>query len=169
MSAQNPTVVLMHGAMHTPWIFEPPIERLAARDIVARAVQLPSSNPDSAAARGLIDDVAVVRAAITSVGGPVVLAAHSYGGVPATWAAEEPAVAELVHLAAFVLPSGTSMLDWMGGGFPPDWTHSPDGRAVKAGDPDPKTRVICQGARFVGLGMGGTNLGSQLKALLHKP
>jgi pimeloyl-ACP methyl ester carboxylesterase len=137
LSAQNPTVVLVHGAMHTPWIFEPLIERLAARDIAAYAVQLPSSNPDSAAARGLIDDVAVVRAAITSVGGPVVLAAHSYGGVPATWAAaEEPAVAELVYLAAFVLPSGTSMLDRMGGGFPPDWTHSPDGRAVKAGDPE---------------------------------
>ncbi|MET9760890.1 hypothetical protein ABZ016_17755 [Streptomyces sp. NPDC006372] len=52
-------------------------------------MQLPSSNPDSAAAQGLTEDVAVVRAAVEAVEGPVVPAAHSYGGVPATWAAAE--------------------------------------------------------------------------------
>jgi len=136
MSAVNPTVVLVHGAMHTPWIFEPLIARLTARGIAARAVQLPSSNPDSAAAGGLTDDVAVVQAAVDAAGGPVVLAAHSYGGVPATWAAAQvPNVAELVYLAAFVLRPGTSMLDWMGGDFPPLWIRSRDGLAVKADDP----------------------------------
>ncbi|KND41768.1 alpha/beta hydrolase [Streptomyces stelliscabiei] len=131
----NPTVVLVHGAMHTPWIFEPLRERLTARGIASSAVQLPSSAPDSAAAQGLTEDVAVVRAAIEAVGGPVVLAAHSYGGVPATWAAaEQRQVAELVYLAAFALEPGTSMTEWMGGDFPPTWIHSPDGLAVKAGD-----------------------------------
>ncbi|MEE1836113.1 alpha/beta hydrolase [Streptomyces sp. SP17KL33] len=131
----NPTVVLVHGAMHTPWIFDPLREGLSARGIASRAVQLPSSNPDSAAAQGLTEDVAEVRAAIRAVDGPVVLAAHSYGGVPATWAAaEEDRVAELVHIAAFALEPGTSMMEWMGGDFPPTWNRSPDGLAVKAGD-----------------------------------
>ncbi|MFJ1806900.1 MULTISPECIES: alpha/beta fold hydrolase [unclassified Streptomyces] len=129
------TVVLVHGAMHTPWIFDPLRERLSARGVASRAVQLPSSDPDSAAALGLREDVAVVRAAIEAVGGRVVLAAHSYGGVPATWAAAEAdQVAELVHLAAFALEAGTSMTEWMGGDFPSTWIHSPDGLAVRAGD-----------------------------------
>ncbi|SEC32968.1 Pimeloyl-ACP methyl ester carboxylesterase [Streptomyces sp. 3213] len=131
----NPTVVLVHGAMHTPWIFEPLRERLTARGIASRAVQLPSSNPDSAATEGLTEDVAVVRTAIQAVDGPVVLAAHSYGGVPTTWAAaEEDRIAELVYIAAFALEPGTSMMEWMGGNFPPTWIHSPDRLAVKAGD-----------------------------------
>ncbi|MBV1939140.1 alpha/beta hydrolase [Streptomyces sp. BV286] len=131
----NPTVVLVHGAMHTPWIFNPLRGRLTARGIASRAVQLPSSDPDSAVAQGLAEDAAVVRAAIEAVDGRVVLAAHSYGGVPATWAAAETdQVAELVHMAAFVLEPGTSMMEWMGGDFPPTWIHSPDGLAVKAGD-----------------------------------
>jgi len=71
----NPTVVLVHGAMHTPWIFSLLRERLTARNIASRAVQLPSINPDSAAAQGLTEDVAVVRAEIEAVEGPVVLAA----------------------------------------------------------------------------------------------
>ncbi|WP_371663066.1 alpha/beta fold hydrolase [Streptomyces sp. NBC_00280] len=131
----NATVVLVHGAMHTPWIFGPLRERLSARGIPSRAVQLPSSNPDSAATRGLAEDVATVRAEIDSVDGPVVLAAHSYGGVPATWAAVDAGqVTELVYIAAFALEPGVSMMKWMGGDFPPTWIHSPDGLAVKASD-----------------------------------
>ncbi|MEH0448611.1 MULTISPECIES: alpha/beta hydrolase [unclassified Streptomyces] len=106
-----------------------------ARGVASRAVQLPSSDPDSAAAQGLTEDVAVVRAAVEAVDGRVVLAAHSYGGVPATWAAaESDQVAELVLLAAFALEPDMSMTQWMGGDFPPAWIHSPDGLAVKAGD-----------------------------------
>ncbi|MEU1317177.1 alpha/beta hydrolase [Streptomyces tibetensis] len=131
----NPTVVLVHGAMHTPWIVDPLRERLTALGIESLAVQLPSSNPDSAAAQGLTEDVAVLRAAVEAVAGPVVLAAHSYGGVPATWiAAESDQVVELVYIAAFALEPGTSMMEGVGGDFPPTWNHSPDGLAVKAGD-----------------------------------
>ncbi|MFD7242337.1 alpha/beta fold hydrolase [Streptomyces massasporeus] len=131
----NPTVVLVHGAMHTPWIFDPLREKLSALGITSQAMQLPSSNPDSGAAQGLTEDVAAVCAAVEAVDGPVVLAAHSYGGVPATWAAaESDQVAELVHIAAFALEAGTSMMEWMGGDFPPTWNHSPDGLAVKVGD-----------------------------------
>ncbi|WP_329265004.1 alpha/beta hydrolase [Streptomyces sp. NBC_01478] len=131
----KPTVVLVHGAMHTPWVFGPLSDRLTARGVDSRAVPLPSSHPDSALTQGLTEDVAVIRATVDSLQGPVVLAAHSYGGVPATWAAAETGqVAELVYMAAFALEPGSSMMEWMGGDFPPNWIHSPDGLAVKAGD-----------------------------------
>lgn len=130
-----PTVVLVHGAMHTPWIFTRLRDVLARRGLASLAVQLPSSHPDSAEAGGLVDDLAAVRGAVAEVDGPVVLAAHSYGGVPATWAAAtEPAVRGLVMIAAFALPVGSAMLDGMGGDFPPSWIRSPDGRAVRVGD-----------------------------------
>lgn len=133
----TPAVLLVHGAMHTPCVFQPLRERLTARGITSHAVQLPSSNPDSAATLGLSDDAGTVRAAIDAIDGPVILAAHSYGGVPATWAAaESPHVAGLVYIAAFVLDPGTSMLEWMGGDFPADWTRSSDGLAVKITDPE---------------------------------
>lgn len=75
----EPTVILVHGAMHTPWIFHRLRAELDARGIASLAVQLPSSHPDSTRARGLPEDVAAVEAAVDEVDGPVVLAAHSYG------------------------------------------------------------------------------------------
>ena len=132
----DPTVLLVHGAMHTPWIFNPLRVQLALRGINSHAVQLPSSNPDSAATLGLHEDASTVRAAIEAIDGPVILAAHSYGGVPATWAAAEAPVAHLVYIAAFALRPGNSMMEWMGGDFPPNWRRSPDGLAVKVDDPE---------------------------------
>lgn len=132
----KPTILLVHGAMHTPWIFDPLRAQLAARGLDSHAMQLPSSNPDSAAAQGLREDAATVRAAIEAIDAPVILAAHSYGGVPATWAAAETPVAHLVYIAAFALQPGVSMMQWMGGDFPPNWHRSPDGLAVKVGDPE---------------------------------
>jgi len=130
----NPTVLLVHGAMHTPWIFNPLRAQLALRGIDSHTVQLPSSNPDSTATLGLREDASTVRAATEAIDGPVILAAHSYGGVPATWSAAETPVAHLVYIAAFALQPGVSMMEWMGGDFPPNWHHSPDGLAVKVGD-----------------------------------
>ena len=132
----KPTILLVHGAMHTPWIFNPLRAQLAVRGVDSHAVQLPSSDRDSAAALGLRDDAATVRAAIEAIDVPVILAAHSYGGVPATWAAAETRVAHLVYIAAFALQPGVSMMQWMGGHFPPNWHRSPDGLAVKVGDPE---------------------------------
>jgi pimeloyl-ACP methyl ester carboxylesterase len=121
--------------MNTPWIWEPVQERLTAQGIVSMAVQLPSSHPDSRAVQDLEADVAVLRAAIEAAPGPVVLAANSYGGVPATWVAGETAkVTEIVYMAAFLLEPGHSILDWLGGAFPDTWEFSSDGRAMKFAD-----------------------------------
>jgi pimeloyl-ACP methyl ester carboxylesterase len=129
------TVILVHGAMHTPWVFGPLQDELTARGVVSHAIQLPSSNPNSAATGSLTDDVAAIRSE-TAKHSAVILVAHSYGGVPATWAATADEVKELIYVAAFSLPSGTSMMEWMGGDFPPNWIHSAAGNSVKVGNPE---------------------------------
>src|SRR5579883_34851 len=106
----NTAFILVHGAMHSPWIWELVRDRLTARGIASVAVQLPSSHPDSSAVQDLQADVAVVCAAIEAAPGPVVLVAHYYGGVPATWAAAETTkVTEIVYEAAFLLEAGNSL------------------------------------------------------------
>ena len=79
----TPTLVLVHGAWHGSWCWELLVEELAGDDLRVRAVDLPSAGP---ALGDLDDDIATVRAAIDAADGPVVVVAHSYGGVPASGA-----------------------------------------------------------------------------------
>lgn len=129
------TIVLIPGAMHGGWVFEPLLAALSQRGLTAITVDLPSSSDDTATIGALTDDVDAIRAAVAGIEGPVVLAAHSYGGVPARAAAGTiEAVRGLVMIAAFALPVGVSLLDAQGGEFPPDYERSADGRGVKIGD-----------------------------------
>lgn len=131
------TIVLVHGAMHTPWVFDPLRAELTERHLESVAIQLPSSDPDSAETGGLSDDVEAIRTAIAEIDGDVVLAAHSYGAVPSTWAAaESDAVVGLALIAGFSLPEGSSLQEFLGGEFPPHWRQSTDGLAFKVGDPE---------------------------------
>ena len=57
----------------------------------------------------LANDVEVTRQTITSLGGPVVLVGHSYGGVVITEAGNDPAVSALVYIAAFAPDTGESV------------------------------------------------------------
>jgi pimeloyl-ACP methyl ester carboxylesterase len=109
----RPTMLLVHGAWHGPWVWErlePELARLGWR---TRTVQLPSSSPAARAdtvGPGVAEDAAVVRRAIEEVGGPVVVLAHSYGGIPVSQAtAGAPGVTHLVYLAAYQLDAGESM------------------------------------------------------------
>lgn len=129
------TVVLIPGAMHGRWVFEPLLAALAARGVSAVAIDLASSSPDTAGLGSVSDDVDAIRSAVGDVEGPVVLAAHSYGGIPARAAAGTiDAVRGLVMIAAFALPVGTSLLDAQGGDLPSGSERSEDGRGVKMGD-----------------------------------
>lgn len=129
------TIVLIPGAMHGPWVFEPLLAALSERGATAVTVDLPSISDDTATIGSLTDDVDAIRSAVARVEGPVVLAAHSYGGVPArAAAAATDSVRGLVMIAAFALPVGVSLLDAQGGEFPPDYERSADGRGVKIGD-----------------------------------
>ena len=57
----------------------------------------------------LADDAAVTRRAIAAAPGPVLLVGHSYGGAVITEAGNDPKVAGLVYVAAFVPDKGESV------------------------------------------------------------
>src|SRR5207302_4071004 len=96
------TVVLVSGAWSGPWIWQEVVKALDARAVPSRTVELPTvgaSGPDV----DFRTDAAAVRKVIDDVGGDVVLAGNSYGGVVITEAAAaNAAVKRLVYLAAFM-------------------------------------------------------------------
>ena len=98
-------VVLVHGAWHGAWCWEPVVTRLDAAGRHSVAVDLPSVSSASAT---LADDVACVRAALDAVDGEALLVGHSYGGVVVTDAGRHPAVAHVAYLTAFALEPGES-------------------------------------------------------------
>jgi pimeloyl-ACP methyl ester carboxylesterase len=106
----DPVVVLVHGAFAESASWNGVIERLAGRGVRAVAV----ANP----LRSLDGDAAYVRDVIASIGGPVVLAGHSYGGQVITQAAAgNDAVQALVYVSAFAPAEGESALA-LSGQFP---------------------------------------------------
>jgi pimeloyl-ACP methyl ester carboxylesterase len=93
-----PTIVLVHGAFHGEWCFEPLLPELAARGVDAVTVELPLTS--------LHEDAAAVTAALDRGEGPVTLLGHSYGGAPITVAGLHPAVERLVYLTAMAPDDG---------------------------------------------------------------
>ena len=101
MSDMNPTVVLLHGAFAESASWNGVVERLQAEGLTVVAV----ANP----LRSLAGDAAYVRDVIAGIDGPVVLAAHSYGGmVISEAAADNPAVRALVYACGFAPEQGES-------------------------------------------------------------
>jgi hypothetical protein len=84
----------------------------------SHAVSLPSAVEDNSAAEplpGMYDDSRVIRKALDDIAGPVVVVAHSYGGVPATEAvAGASNVAHIVYVAAYMLDVGEGMFQTHG-------------------------------------------------------
>ncbi|WP_405056496.1 alpha/beta hydrolase [Kribbella sp. NBC_01505] len=118
----RPALLLVHGAWHGSWCWEPLRALLTDEGWRVETVDLPSVAPEGATRYGLHDDAKAVREAITAIGGPVVVVAHSYGGEPATeGAAGLPEVQGLVYVAAFLLDAGESLLAAIGGTPPPWW------------------------------------------------
>src|SRR5690349_20548643 len=72
----------------------------------------------------LEDDAAAVRRVIDAQNEPVVLVGHSYGGAVITEAGNDPNVAALVYIAAFVPDKGQSVNDLIAG-FPQDGPQPP--------------------------------------------
>lgn len=103
------TLVLVHGAWHGAWAWEPLERELQGRGVATSAVELPSVGDATADLR---TDVAVLRDAVAAVDGPVVLVGHSYGGVVVTEAATGlDRVQRLVYVTAFAPDAGESLLD----------------------------------------------------------
>jgi pimeloyl-ACP methyl ester carboxylesterase len=96
-------IVLVHGAFAdgTSWAKVIPI--LEARGFHVTAVQNPLTS--------LSDDVNATRRIIAMQDGPVILVGHSWGGAVITEIGDDPKVAGLVYVAAYVPDVGMSAND----------------------------------------------------------
>jgi pimeloyl-ACP methyl ester carboxylesterase len=132
-----PVVIFVHGAWHGPWVWKAVIERLTVEGIRSVAVDLPSKGFETALLGDLHDDAETVRAAVDAAGGPALVVAHSYGGLPVSEGLADSAnVAHLIYLAAFMLEPGQSLLGLRGGVEPEWWITSEDGRTLTPDDPE---------------------------------
>jgi pimeloyl-ACP methyl ester carboxylesterase len=125
------SIVLVHGAWHGGWAWEPVAARLreAGRDVVA--VDLPSAGPDPASLGDLTDDARAVGEVLDRVGPGTVVVGHSYGGqVVSEAAAGRHDVDHLVYVAAFLLDIGASLFGRVDGHLP-DWVELVDGGALR--------------------------------------
>ena len=109
------TVVLVHGAWHSPWYWEQVLPLLSMPTVT---VDLPSCGRD----RGdMHDDAAAIRRTLDRYD-DVTLVAHSYAGIPATEGASgHPAVSGLLYLAAYNADLGETLA-----GFAPDDPAEPN-------------------------------------------
>jgi len=99
MNDQRPVVVLVHGAFADASSWNGVVERLLERSIDVVAV----ANP----LRSLSTDAAYVRDVIAGIARPVLLVAHSYGGMVITEAAaQNDNVIGLVYVDAFAPDHG---------------------------------------------------------------
>ncbi|MFD4319126.1 alpha/beta fold hydrolase [Streptomyces sp. NPDC058548] len=120
--ASRPTFLLVHGAWHGSWSWDKPASLLRGADRRVHTVDLPSAG----GLTGVEADAQAIRAELDRIDGPVVLVAHSYGGIPATQAAAEAgSVSHLVYLAAYQLDVGESLLGFHGASVSPgaEGTH----------------------------------------------
>jgi len=97
-------VVLVHGAFADGSSWSKVIPFLIANGLNAVAVQNPLTS--------LADDVAATKRVIDNLGGPVLLAGHSWGGAVITEAGNDPRVIGLVYVAAGAPDTGQSFNDW---------------------------------------------------------
>jgi pimeloyl-ACP methyl ester carboxylesterase len=100
----KPTIALVHGAFAESASWNPVIERLHQADLHTVAI----ANP----LRDLAGDGDYVRDVTRAIGSPVLLVAHSYGGMVMTEAAaDNDAIVGLVYVNAFAPDHGESALD----------------------------------------------------------
>lgn len=92
----KPTIVLVHGAFEDASIWWGVIERLRPKGYPLVAF----GNP----CQGVATDAAYLRSLLAKINGPVILAAHSYGGAVITQAGDDPKVKGLVY-AGSILPA----------------------------------------------------------------
>lgn len=91
-------VVLVHGAFADGSSWQKVYTMLKQKGYNVAIVQNPLTS--------LADDVAATKRVIAMMDGPVVLVAHSWGGVVITEAGNDPKVERLVYIAAFAPDAG---------------------------------------------------------------
>jgi pimeloyl-ACP methyl ester carboxylesterase len=105
--------VLVHGAWHGGWSWDGVAEDLRAQGHEVEAFDLPGHGEDTTPHDAITLDTYVERVvqAIGTDGEPVVLVAHSMGGIPVTQALERvpERIAKAVYVAAFLPRDGESL------------------------------------------------------------
>jgi pimeloyl-ACP methyl ester carboxylesterase len=105
--AAKPEVVLVHGAWHGSWCWEPLRELLENRGIKTHAPDLQSGGEQVQGLTDFYTDAEAVRQLTDSINAPVVLAGHSYGGNLVTQASAGSAnVKHLVLIATVMFDVG---------------------------------------------------------------
>src|SRR5918992_695137 len=112
----QPTVVLVHGgfADGSGW---QGVYDLLKDEYSVRIVQEPNLSHEG--------DVEATKMIIGAQSGPVILVGHSYGGAVITEAGNDPKVAALVYIAAFV-PDQDESVETILGTFPPGEPNAGD-------------------------------------------
>lgn len=106
----NPTVLLVHGALTDASVWHGVISELHQKGVPVVAPALPMRSFDG--------DIAYIRSVLETIEGPVVVAAHSYGGsVVSAPDALTDAVRALVFVAAFQQDAGETAAG-LNGKFP---------------------------------------------------
>jgi pimeloyl-ACP methyl ester carboxylesterase len=108
------TYVLIHGSWHGAWCWYKIVPRLRAAGHDAIAIDLPSHGCDHTPAREVTMQSytdAICRA-LDAASEPVILVGHSRGGIAISAAAEArpEKIRTLVYLAAFLIPSGETIV-----------------------------------------------------------
>lgn len=108
-------MLLVHGAWHGSWCWDRLRSVLGAAGWSTRTVDLPSAGRPC----GVHEDAQAILDELGRIEGPVVVVAHSYGGIPVTQAATQAAgVARIVYLAAYQLDVDESLLGFHGAPVP---------------------------------------------------
>ncbi|KAE8333634.1 Alpha/beta hydrolase fold-1 [Aspergillus sergii] len=134
---QKPTIVLIHGAWHTPTHYEPYTTALKNAGFEVHCPHLPTCTGKSPPTATFADDVSLIRQtlhSLTTAGKQILLIMHSYGGCvgtdaaqdyiyPVTTTSESPTpspnpeekhnqkggIIHLLYLSAYILPPGSSI------------------------------------------------------------
>jgi pimeloyl-ACP methyl ester carboxylesterase len=126
--AALPSLLLVPGAGHKPEHFRLLMDHMT--DVDVHTVALTSSGDDPSALGDMYKDAAAVAAAAAAIDGPVVVIAHSYGGIPVTQAlASAGNVRHIVYLAAFQLDVGDCLLSSVDGS-PAPWLRIHHGEGL---------------------------------------
>jgi len=122
-----PSLLLVHGSWHRPQHYRLLVDELADLDV--HTVALPSNGDDPASLGDMYADAKVIAAAARAIDGPVVVVAHSYGGVPTTQGLSHiDNVVRIVYVCAFVLDEGQSLAAIGGEAIRDSWVvHETDG------------------------------------------
>lgn len=116
---EAPDILLVHGAWHSSACWDKVKPILQARGRQVHTVDLPSVHAANPGTQGMYDDARAVKDAIEAIAKPVVVVAHSYGGIPvAEGSTGLPNVEHLVFIAAFTIGNGESLLDALGSSLP---------------------------------------------------